>query len=328
MPVSATKNKKSEILIKEMFYKAFPKEKIDDIIELTEGYFNVAYKVIAGKHSYILKIAPSADTQVMTYEKNIMFSEVDSLNMIKRKTNVPVPKVLFYDNSHTICDTDYFFMETLEGVSFSSVMDSMAQEDKEKVYFYTGKYTEMMNKITGNKFGYYGQKNRQGDNWYTVFRSMVVDVYHDAIRKDIFIPVTKERLLKILDEEKEIFEEVKTPKFVHWDVWAGNVFIHRGEVSGLIDFERCLWADELMEVGFRSYEYQKAFFEGYGIKDLSKNQKRRVLWYDVYLFLLCSLECDYRLYDDMDTYDWSCRMLLEWVEEKLENHMYYKKCLL
>ena len=69
-----------------------------------------------------------------------------------------------------------------------------------------------------------------------------------------------------------------------------------------------------MEVGFRTYDYNKNFFEGYGIKELTESQKRRAMWYDIFLFQIARLECDYRQYDNRWAYEWSGEMLPKWVE--------------
>ena len=66
-----------------------------------------------------------------------------------------------------------------------------------------------------------------------------------------------------------------------------------------------------MEVGFRSCFPNPAFVKGYGIGELSYSEQRRILWYDIYLFVISCLECDYRGYDTRDTYQWGCSMLLE-----------------
>ncbi|TCL57257.1 phosphotransferase family enzyme [Kineothrix alysoides] len=316
MPVSITKNKVSEQCIEQMVCKAFPQEKIKNIIELTEGFFNVAFQVSLEKRDVILKIAPPPDAIVMTHEKDIMQSEVRAMKMIEEQSIVPVPRVLFYDRGREICKSDYFFMEKLEGSSFSNIADKIAQEEKDKVFFQMGKYTKAINSIENDIFGYFGQKEKQGSNWYEVFRSMVMDTYSDAKRKNISIPVSEEQILSMLKADKEIFEEVKKAKFVHWDIWAGNVFVENKTVTGIIDFERCLWADELMEVGFRTYGLEKAFFKGYGIEELSDKQLKRAKWYDIYLFLIACLECDYRMYDNKGMYEWGSEMLKKSIHEK------------
>lgn len=308
MPVSVTKSKVTTDCIKAMVQKAFDCDVID-LVELTEGYFNIAYKITLAKGEVILKIAPPMDIDVMTHEINIMYSEVDSMAMIKRETKVPVPNILYYDDSKTLCESSYFFMEKLEGCSFSSCKNEMTNEEKDIIFYHIGQYTKMLNQLTNDKFGYYGQLDKQDSNWYRVFRSILCDAYYDAERKDILLPISKDRLLTALDKEKEIFEDVKVAKFVHWDIWAGNVFVHNHKITGIIDFERCLWADELMEVGFRTYGHEKAFFHGYGINNLKEEELRRARWYDIYLFLISCLECDYRRYDNLGIYQWGWDML-------------------
>lgn len=70
-----------------------------------------------------------------------------------------------------------------------------------------------------------------------------------------------------------------------------------------------------MEVGFRTYALNEDFFAGYGVGELTASQKRRALWYDVYLMVLVSLECEYRRYETMDMYEWSTGVLVRQLEK-------------
>ena len=116
MPNSITKNKKDEKMLRKMLRAAFPEQEVERMEELTEGYFNVAYLItLSDKTEVILKIAPPPELEVMTYENNIMFTEVDTMRRLERETQLPVAKILFYDNSRSICDSEYFIMEKLKG---------------------------------------------------------------------------------------------------------------------------------------------------------------------------------------------------------------------
>lgn len=314
MPVSITKAAVSEDTVNRMTQKALGEDALE-IRELKEGYFNIAYQVRLSDRDVVLKIAPSPETEVMTFEKNIMFSEVDSMKMVAQRTEVPVPEVLFYDSSRDVADREYFFMEMLDGKSLSSISDVLPEEQKQRIYYDMGRYTAMLNGITGERFGYYGQPDRQGEDWYEVFRDMLRDPFADAERKGIAMPVKEDETLELLERDRALLGAVETPRFVHWDIWAGNVFIADGQIRGIIDFERCLWGDPLLEVGFRCYEQNSAFFGGYGIKGLSREEKRRARWYDVYLALLWCLETDYRGYDNRDFYHMGCRSVLSGLEE-------------
>ena len=176
MPVSITKTAVSEETIRRMVQKAFGCE-LKEIAELTEGYFNVAYRVELNDRPVILKIAPPDAVDMLIYEKNIMWSEVDSMRKVKKETSVPVPEILFFDDSRTVCDRPYFFMELLSGRSFSSCMEELSDEVKNHIFYKAGQYTKELNQITGEKFGYYGQPDRQYEDWYTVFKEMLADTF-------------------------------------------------------------------------------------------------------------------------------------------------------
>lgn len=313
MPVSITKTAVSEEIINKMVKKAFGCE-VKEITELTEGYFNVAYRVELNDRIVILKVAPSPEVEVLTSEKNIMWAEVDSMRMVREKTKVPVPEIFFYDDSREFLDRPYFFMEALSGRNFLNIMKTMSEEEKAGVFRQAGQYTRELNQITGEKFGYYGQPDRQGDDWYEVFKQLILDAFSDLERKRIAVPVVKEKLLAMLEADKACFDEITIPKYIHWDIWAGNIFVEDGKVTGIIDFERAMWADELMEVGFRTYDYNAAFFEGYEREGLNETEQRRARWYDMYLFLLMRTECDYRCYEGTWHYDWSGEMIEKWVK--------------
>ena len=108
---SMTKSKQDRQTIRSMAEKFFPAEKLEGCVELTEGYFNVAYEVsLSGGKQVILKVAPSPEIRVMTYEKNIMYSEVEAMKMAEKSGGIPVPSMLGYDDSCTICNSPYFFM--------------------------------------------------------------------------------------------------------------------------------------------------------------------------------------------------------------------------
>lgn len=121
------------------------------------------------------------------------------------------------------------------------------------------------------------------------------------------------RLLSRLEEEKEFFEEVTVPCLVHWDLWEGNVFVSGGKITGIIDWERALWADPLLKLGFRTYDDPADFLEGYGKREFSPAERRRVKWYNIYLMVLTALECDYRGYQDRSSYEYATgRLREEW----------------
>jgi hypothetical protein len=86
---------------------------------------------------------------------------------------------------------------------------------------------------------------------------------------------------------------------VHWDAWDSNFFIQNGRVTGLLDFERALWADPLMEAQFRPLTLEKfpGNLWGYGKTTFTPQEDVRNHLYTLHLALVMVTEYTYRDYD-------------------------------
>lgn len=317
---SATKNRQSEAVLRRMVSRIFGTDEMTEYKELTEGYFNVAYEIClkSGLHT-ILKVAPPKEITVMSYERNIMTSEVEAMKMVENYQGIPAAKVYGYDDSCTVCPSPYFFMEKLEGESLNSLREGMPTEELQNIQIQTGQINRKINEIVCPRFGYPGLPKSQGTEWYPVFQKMIDMAIADARARDIDLQVSVDSLRQCLLRDRGIFEEVKEPRLVHWDCWDGNIFVKDGKVTGLIDWERCLFADPLMEVGFRTYGENIYFRKGYGLETLTPYEKRRAVWYDIYTMLLAAQECEYRKYETMDMYNWSTGVLKEKLNDVIHN---------
>lgn len=311
-----TKNIQSESTLAKLVQHAFPEKKMENLQELTEGFFNIAYRVSFedGTNS-ILKIAPDPKVPIMTYEKNIMDTEVNSMQLVGQKTKVLLPEVEYYDPSCSLCNSPYFFMKEISGKSLSSLKSSLTSEELGHIYFLVGAMNKEINEITNDTFGYPGQKLLQGKNWFDVFTAMMKAVILDADKMNIDLTLSSKDLLELLEKDRALFQSILTPRLVHWDIWDGNVFIEEGKITGLIDWERCLWGDPFLEVGFRSYGQSADFIKGYGIEAFTEEEKRRILWYDVYLLIIVAQENVYRGYETANFYHWATPLLREKYEE-------------
>ena len=143
------------------------------------------------------------------------------------------------------------------------------------------------------------------------------DILSDGRDADIQLPVSYDEIESIINANLYACDCVETAKLIHWDLWQGNVLIDIGCISGIIDFERALWADPLMEYYFRKHAQSKDFFDGYGFDSasLDKNGKIRLALYDLYLALIWVVEYHYRNYSDSTGYAWREDQLLKACKE-------------
>lgn len=295
--MSVTKNKQSFEDISRMAKKAFPEKTVDTAEELTEGLCNAAYRVIFTDGSQsILKIASGSTEGYLSNEINMMETEVKAMRIMRDSGAVRVAEVQYYDKSKTICSGTYFFMEALEGQSYSSVRYSFNEKEIECLDFESGQAERSIASVKNSRFGFLGSEEYQFDCLYDFVHKLFENVLHDM--KAMYIPTepSPEEIFSLLEKDKKYFDEVKQASLTHWDMWDGNIFVSDKHICGIIDWERAMWAEPLLDDRFRSDRRNINMLKGYGQTEFSYAEKRRILWYDLFLYVTMKTEDFYRGY--------------------------------
>lgn len=123
--------------------------------------------------------------------------------------------------------------------------------------------------ITSTKFGLLGDMERSYDTLFSFIYQLIANVLSDAQKKQVVIGVSHEEILSRLAQDKKLFDQVTQPVLVHWDMWEGNVFVKDGHVTGIIDWERALWGEALMDDRFRTHSRNPWFLKGFGKEELT-----------------------------------------------------------
>ncbi len=281
--------------------------------DLHDGYFNAAYQIeLTDGRRAVLKVAPSPAVRVMRYEHGILASEVQMLRLVRAHTQAPVPEVYFHDDSLTIVDSQYFLMSFVPGQAYHQVRESYAPQRRASIEQAIGSYLRQINGISGPYFGYPATASRGYTSWRQAFLAMFEELLQDGMEKHVVLPVEYDTLRRQVEAVAPVLDDVRTAQLVHWDLWDGNIFVEpkSGRITGLIDFERALWGDPLMEFQYRTLEVSPAFESGYGaaLLDSPTSRARRTL-YNLYLYLIMVIECAYRHYDTDDQDRWARQQL-------------------
>nr|WP_274528380.1 aminoglycoside phosphotransferase family protein [Paenibacillus piscarius] len=281
--------------------------------ELTGGFYNTAYDLeLSDGRSVILKVAPGPETEVLSYEKDIMRAEVEALRLMRAQGGVPVPEVYCYDESLKLISSPYFFLEKVKGQPYNEIKDSLTPEQQASIEHEVGRYQRRINEIGGPAFGLFGKTPvESGRTWRETFRSILLDVLQDAVRLGAQLPASLTEFEQVLERYLPALDEVTQPRLVHWDLWNGNIFVQDGTVVSIIDWERAMWGDVLQEYYFRHFENSAAFHEGYGITFTRRNELLRKQLYDLHLDLILAIECYSRQYKDEDHVRWAQDNLTE-----------------
>lgn len=310
---SITKRKLGSQEIATLVKRAFGDNMMaSNAVELEEGWFNTIYLIrLSDGREVVLKVAPSHDVRILRYEKNIMKTEVEVMRLLASKADIPVPRVYFYDASGAVIENEYFFMEKVSGREYSKVKAEMSERQRDAVEIELGRYNRIINDIKGTEFGFFAQKEGLSSNWPNAFMNMLRAVLQDGKEYDVKLPKTYEEIEELFTARLSVFDSVVEASLVHWDLHDGNIFVNdEGKITGIIDFERCLWGDPLMELYFGDFYDKSSFCRGYGNMELNtENAKCRRILYNIYLYLIMVIECKYRNFQDQEHIKWTYTML-------------------
>lgn len=295
--------------------------KIKEIIPLTAGYFNTAYAVHFSNFQpdVVIRISPDPTQRVLTYEKDLMRREIIILETIQEIESIPFkPKLVGYDLSRQHINRDYMFVEKLSGVALNVMRDTLNPENLKDIERQVGRYAAQLGDIRGDHFGYFGNGLGNGSrSWQKAFLTIMEALLQDGEDLGVKLTIPWDDLRSLIHTNAEPLVEISEPALVHWDLWAGNVFVkHHNEkyvIEGIIDWERALWGDPDFETAVSCRFYGPAFYEGYGkqLADRGPEAVRQSL-YRLYLWLVLIIEAKVR-YEDADH--------LPWAHEQLEKEL-------
>ena len=288
-----TKNWISEEQIQQMTDQALGHPvAIQNIKRLSGGFCSAVYLVETAEEKMVLKLASGTGVKVMRNEVKYIPTEAEMLKLFQERLDIPMPKLLFYDDSGEICDVPYFFMSYLDGVPLcddQTITDAQRADVKKEMGVITRKICSLKADIFGipNIPESYCKKNSD-------FINLLFDwLLCDAEEKGIAIPgITSADLKKLIRKYGKELDEVTGPVYVHTDTWDGNLLIKNGKLTGLIDYAAVLWADPLLSHDFHDFGDvpNPYFLQGYGKIEFTQNEKIRIQIY--------------REYEDPHMYDW------------------------
>ncbi|MGZ4692187.1 MAG: phosphotransferase family protein [Acidimicrobiales bacterium] len=282
---------------------------VSECVELTEGWFNAAYALTLddGRRT-VLKVAPPPDVEVLTYEHDIMRAEVDALRLIRSRTDAPVPEVLWFDESGRHVPSSLFLMEHVPGASLGAIGAELTATERARVDALLGRHLRSVNEITGTAFGLLAPGSERHPTWASAFGALVESVLVDGERGAVALPVPYDEVRVVMASATSVLDQVTEPRLVYWDLWDGNVMVDATthELTGMLDLERAMWGDPLMECQFGPYVDSPTLLEAYGPVDTTSAgaRKRRAL-YTMHLHLVMCIEGTYRQYPEDPIGDWA-----------------------
>lgn len=321
MPDSLTKRRVDEATVAALLREAFgPQAAIDRCTELNDGFFNAAYRVLlADGRDVVLKISPDPAAALLGYERDIMRGE-DVFFRAAAVSGVPLPEVLHSGFERRAIDGDFLVLSALEGVSWDSVDAELDDAQKAALRAELGETAARLHTVTNpdRRFGYPAVGELSADSWPEAYAAMLEELLRDAERYGVALPVPAEELRRLVAANAVHLAEITEPVLVHFDLWTGNIFVSAPpagsarHITGLIDGERMIWGDPLMEfVGMDVFgradqdpDIRAGYLRAGGGIEAGEAAERRITLYHLYMQLLLLIEMTPRAYTDPGYLEW------------------------
>jgi aminoglycoside phosphotransferase (APT) family kinase protein len=233
------------------------------------GKFNTTYFIEGDAVPLVLRIAPPDDRdRVLFSEHRMMRQELALHALLRERTDVPLPEILAHDFSGRDIDRDYLLMERLPGSPISGLA-TLTRRTFGDILHEVGRCLRQVHGLTGDRYGYVGEHRpmEPQTDWPGAFAVMWHKLLDDIERCDGYNPVEATRLRRLLDRHIRVFDRSVPAALLHMDIWAENLLAdERGQLTGLIDWDRALWGDPEIEFAILDYGgiAEPAFWEGYG----------------------------------------------------------------
>ena len=241
-------SKSKYVASKEELNAAFIKAELGEVVSfspLGAGMFNAVYKVDTLGGSYALKIAPNNKDTVMTYETDMIKTEVFWYKEMAAKCSVPVPNIYFEDYSKSIINAEYFIMELVDGTQ----LDKLKRNEEEKALCQKKLCSQIadIHNIGSEKYGYI--QNGLFDTWSKAVRSMFENCAKD-LEKYGKKSKRIERLVSYVDAFGSVLDKAPAT-LVNYDIWDSNIIAKKldgGDIKMTwIDPERGFYGDPLWD---------------------------------------------------------------------------------
>lgn len=260
---------------------------------VTTGKHNASFWVTGNKGKFVLRIAPADDAGFLFYERLMMRQEPALHNFIRARTEIPIAEIVGYNFDRTLIDRDFMLMVALPGQPISDI-PNLTEDQFNAAMAQVGQHLRQLHRLTApdclNKaeYGYIGQHHPMTPQttWVDAFTKMWHKLLDDVVACGAYSIEEGQTMRNLLEIHLAQFERPVPSALLHMDVWSQNILVdEKGNVTGLVDFDRALWGD--VEIEFAVLDYcgisVSAFWEGYGIaRDESASALIRRQFYLLY----------------------------------------------
>lgn len=223
--------------------------KVSKIKQAKGGLINDVFFVETEKREAVLRISPGGAPWTPGFA-----GERWALKQCGKK-NIPVPKVLAFDTVQTKLShpCQYLLVERIPGKPLEELLHlKLHLLRRKEVKDYLKETGYLLSKIHTIKTGGFGPLKSKGKGSFNSWKEFLLRhtntrLLNYLLENKVIDESSKKRIFDIFNSEKT-YLELKSPVLLHGDFSYDHVFINKGKISGIIDFEDCISGDPLYDL--------------------------------------------------------------------------------
>jgi aminoglycoside phosphotransferase (APT) family kinase protein len=259
-----------------------------DAAELGGGGFAAVWRLrLTDGRDVVLKVGPPPGTPLLRYEAGLAAAESDYYRRVRAGApDVPVPDVL-------AAGDDWVLVSHLPGRPLTDLSGDAADAVRHQL----GAALARLHTVTGPRYGYPAPRTGAA-TWPAAFAAIIDDLLADAVTWGVELPVPATLIQDTVARHARLLAVVDRPALLHVDLWDGNVLAEGDRLTGLVDGERHLYGDPLLDLVspalFRRIEEEPAHPLLRGYAEAAGRplplDRRRLALYRAHLYLLMLVE--------------------------------------
>lgn len=226
-----------------------------------------------------------------------MQKEVTVISLIQDRLSVPVPRILFSDDTKRWLPLSFTLMTKLDGSGLGQLEKGLTPKQRAAAYVQIGQLLRDFHRIPMEAFGYIGAvgiwtaHSTNHDYLTTQFQRKLKEFAERGGEARL-----AERVARHVAAREQLLKGCSQAVLCHNDLHAGNVLARISDdvprLTGVLDFEGALAGDPLMDVAKALYYLDqacaRALLDGYGALDRERGSETL----DIYrLYFVLELWC-------------------------------------
>ncbi|PIR66472.1 MAG: hypothetical protein COU51_03790 [Parcubacteria group bacterium CG10_big_fil_rev_8_21_14_0_10_36_14] len=215
-------------MINELIKQIFKSNNLGDLQTIEKIEIGFSNKIYSIDDKYILKICGDLENEPYIAKEVFLFNFFENI--------IPVPKVIAYDNTKSICDSHYLIYHKIQGDNLYSVWHLMNNEERRDIVKQLCNILKKINNASCDEFVNKFKIDKNID-WQDIIISKIKKSLKEVSNKKLIPSDFIQAINNFVENNKHVLKEQKIA-LTYYDAHFDNVLVKDNKIVGLLDLER------------------------------------------------------------------------------------------